>query len=264
MVKGCFMILRGNFSSDALRSSTNIQLLIPDHLDGPYRVVYLLHGLHGDQGTWLDNSMLPVYAKQYNAVFVLPEVGRSFFLNLQNGRRYFDYVSDELPALCRRLFNISSKREDTAAMGCSMGGYGSLRLGLLRPDIFGFCGAISSACLYFKPMLDGLRKDPGPYLASGQEAREVYADIKCAFGEAIEYRRECDVSELIKDFPAGKSKPKIFITCGTEDSLRKENLIFRDQIKTLGFDFSYEEWSGNHEWYFFNEALRRTLEVWYS
>jgi len=258
------MILRGNFSSKALHMSTNIQVLIPDQGSEPFRVVYLLHGLHGDQGTWLDYSMLPFYAKEYNAVFVMPEVGRSFYLNLRYGRRYFDYVSDELPGVCRKVFNISSKREDTAAMGCSMGGYGALRLALDKPDLFGFCGAISPACLYFKPMLDGLRTDPDPYLKTGQEAHEVYADFKCAYGESLEYRRDYDIVELVKDFPAGKPKPKIYVTCGTEDNLRKESLSFRDVMKNTGFDYTYEEWAGAHDWYFFNDALKKTLEFWFS
>ena len=258
------MILRGNFPSTALHMSTNIQVLIPEQSKAPFRVVYLLHGLHGDQGTWLDNSMLPVYAKEYNAVFIMPEVGRSFYLNLKYGRRYFDYVSEELPEICRKVFNISSDREDTAAMGCSMGGYGSLRLALVKPDQFGFCGAISSACLYIKPILDGMRKDPEPYLKTGQEAHEIQTDLKRTYGDGLEYRRDYDISELVKDYPAGKIKPKIYVTCGTEDNLRKENQNFAEQVKGTGFDFTYEEWAGGHDWYFFNTALKKSLDLWYS
>jgi len=243
--------------------STNIQMYIPDHGTGPYRVVYLLHGLHGDQGTWLDYSMLSFYAKEYNAVFVMPEVGRSFYLNLKYGRRYFDYISEELPALTGKIFNISSKREDTAAMGCSMGGYGALSLVLKRPEKFGFCGAISPACLYFKPMLDGLRENPGHYLKSGQEALEVYADFKNAYGESLEYIRDYDIPEMVKDFPADRPKPKIYVTCGTEDKLREENLKFAEQMKNSPFDYTYEEWTGAHDWYFFDSALKKTLEFWH-
>ena len=249
--------------------STNIQVLIPDTSadcrDGePFRVVYLLHGLHGDQGTWLDNTMLPVYAKKYNAVFVMPEVGRSFYLNLKYGRRYYDYVSDELPGICRRIFNISSKREDTAVMGCSMGGYGALRLALTRPEQFSFCGAIAPACLYFKSILDKVRKDPGPYLKTGAEAREIVTDLYIAYGEELEYRRDYDISELVKDFPAGSSRPKIYTACGIEDDLRKENVRFADHMKGSGFDFTYEEWEGGHDWYFFNSALQKMLDLWYG
>ena len=258
------MILRGNFSSEVLRMSTNIQMLIPDKANAPYRVVYLLHGQHGDQGTWLDNTMLPYYAKKYNAVFVMPEAGRSFYLNQKFGRRYYDYVSDELPAVCRKVFNISAKWEETAVMGCSMGGYGSLKLAFSRPDQFSFCGAISPACLYFKPMLDGLRTDPEPYLKTGQEAHETVKDLKSLYGDDLEYRPDYDIPYLLKCFPANAPKPKIFVTCGTEDNLRKENLVFKDEIKNYDFDYTYQEWSGAHDWYFFNDALKKTLEFWYG
>ena len=239
-------------------------MLIPHGKSGPYRVAYLLHGLHGDQGSWLDNTMLPVFAGKYNVVFVMPEVTRSFYLNLIYGRRYYDFVSEELPRICRGIFNLSDRREDTAAIGCSMGGYGALKLALSKPYQFGFCGAISPACLYFKPMLDALRKDPGPYLKTGPEAREILADLYSAYGTGLEYREENEIMELVKSFPADKPRPKIYTTCGTEDDLRKDNLSFRDEMKDMEFEYNYEEWKGAHEWYFFNEALKKTLEFWYA
>ena len=258
------MILRGDYMSETLRTNTNIQIVIPDKFDSPFRIVYLMHGLHGNQGTWLDYSMLPYYAREYNAIFILPEAGRSFYLNLKYGRRYFDYVSDELPEIAKKIFNISAKREDSAVMGCSMGGYAALRLALKKPEKFGFCGAISPACLYFKPMLDALRKDPEPYRQTGPEAEETLTDLYCAYGDDLEYIRDYDISELVKDFPSSCPQPKFYVTCGTEDGLRKENLLFAKQVKNTSLDYTYEEWNGDHEWYFFNEALKKTLEVWYK
>jgi S-formylglutathione hydrolase FrmB len=258
------MILRGDFNSETLRMSTNIQALIPEAAESPYRIVYLLHGLHGDQGTWLDNTMLPVYARKYNAVFVMPEAGRSFYANQKYGHRYFDFVSDELPEVCRKIFNISAEQKDTAVMGCSMGGYGALRLALSRPGRFGFCGAISPACLYFKPMLESLRTDPGPWLQTGPEAARILLDLYAIYGDALEYQPEYDIVELVKNFPADQPKPKIYVTCGTEDDLRKENLRFKKDMQDTGFDFTYEEWAGDHDWYFFNEALQKTLAFWYG
>ena len=257
------MILRGDFSSKTLRLTTNIQVLIPDHKTGPFRVAYLLHGLHGNQGTWLDRTMLPVYANDYNVIFVMPEANRSFYLNLKYGRKYYDYVSDELPQLCREIFNISANREDTAAIGCSMGGHGAFRLSMTKPEQYGFCGAISPACLYFKPILDALRADPSPHLGDPETA-EIYVDLHCTYGEGLEYNADYDISELAKKFPPSAPKPKFYVSCGTEDSLRKENLRFRDEIKNTDFDYTYEEWAGGHDWYFFNEALKKTLEFWHK
>ena len=68
--------------------------------------------------------------------------------------------------------------------------------------------------------------------------------------------------ELAKNFPAAAPLPKIYATCGLEDDLRKDNVNFAEVMKTTPLDFAYEEWKGGHEWYFFNEALKKTLEYW--
>jgi len=284
------MILRGDFFSETLHTTTNIQFFIPEYSadyikavsdrsssglktyepppaqnDRPFRAVYLFHGLHGNQGTWLDNTMLPVYARKYNAVFVMPETGRVFYTNQKYGRRYYDYISDELPRLCRKIFNISGKREDTAVIGCSMGGYGALRLAFSRPDRFGFCGAIAAASLYFKPFIEALQKDPGPWLENGREAAEILSDLYSIYGQGLEYRKEYDVVELARDFPASMPKPRIYAACGTEDELRDDNVRFyNEEMQNSAFDYTYEEWTGNHDWDFFNDALKKALESWHT
>jgi len=258
------MILRGYYGSDALRTSENIQFIVPDSGAGPYRVVYLLHGLHGNQGTWIDDTMLPYFSKKYDAVFVMPEAGRSFYCDQKYGRNYYTFAGEELPRICRDIFNISTRREDTAVIGCSMGGYGALKLALSKPEQFGFCGAISTACVYLKPMLDGVRADADAYRKTGAEAAEILKDLYAIYGEDLKYMQENDISELAKRFPAGAPPLKIYATCGTEDDLRKESLKFRDYMKNTTFDFTYEEWPGGHDWYFFNDALKKTLEFWYN
>ena len=145
-------------------------------------------------------------------------------------------------------------------MGCSMGGYGALRLALSRPESYSFCGAIAPACLYFKTLLEGLRKDPGPWLKTGDEAAQILADLYAIYGEGLEYRDDYDLTHLAKNFPADVSKPVIYAACGTEDDLLKDNRLFKDEMKSLAFDYTYEEWTGGHEWYFFNEALKKAIE----
>ncbi len=112
--------------------------------------------------------------------------------------------------------------------------------------------------------MDGLRTNPQPYLKTGPEAEAIYTDLLCIYGDGLEYRPEYDVSVLINQFPAEKPKPQIYMCCGTEDNLRKENLLFREQIGGAGFDYTYEEWAGDHDWNFFNEALQKTLAFWFT
>jgi len=258
------MVLRGYFNSHVLHTTTDIQFIVPEGTDGPFKVIYLLHGLHGNQATWNDYTMLPYFSKQYNAVFVMPEAGRSFYCKQQNGRDYFTYVSEEVPQITRRMFNISSRREDTAVMGCSMGGYGALKLALSKPDTYSFCGAISSAFICLEPILDKLRDDPDSYANTGVDAQEILKDIYAVFGDAMTYLPENDIAALVNHFPANKPMPVIYATCGTEDDLHEENLKLTEVMKGKAFNFTYEEWSGGHDWYFFNDALKKTLEFWHN
>ena len=73
---------------------------------------------------------------------------------MKYGLKYFSYITEELFKICKNIFNISSKREDTAIMGASMGGYGALKCALSKPEQYGFCGAFSPAFLFLKDYLN--------------------------------------------------------------------------------------------------------------
>jgi S-formylglutathione hydrolase FrmB len=50
------------------------------------------------------------------------------------------------------------------------------------------------------------------------------------------------------------------MACGMSGYLYEYNVRFRDIMKELNFDYTYDEWAGEHGWRFFNEALARALE----
>jgi S-formylglutathione hydrolase FrmB len=261
------MLLRGNFYSEVLSLYTGITVFVPDHYnDGePYRVCYLFHGLHNDQNAWVDSTMLQVFARDYRTLFVLPAVGRSFYADMKHGYQYFTYVVEELPRVIGSVFNVSAKREDTAVIGCSMGGYGALKAALSRPGQYGFCGAIASACLFINENLEGLRKNTGYWLETGgPEARTLLTDFQAAFGEELVCAGSDEILKLAEKAAARTIRPRIYAACGTEDKLQKENLRFKEQIETLNLDYTYEAWTGAHDWYFFNDALKKALETWRS
>jgi S-formylglutathione hydrolase FrmB len=261
------MLLRGNFYSDVLRLYTGIAIFVPDHYqdEGPYKVCYLFHGLHNDQNAWVDSTMLQVFARDYRTLFVLPAVGRSFYTDMKHGYKYFAYVSEELPHIVSKVFNISSRREDTAVIGCSMGGYGALKAALSKPGQYGFCGAISSACLFINEHLEGLRKNADYWLKTGgPEAQAILTDFQAAFGEDLAYADSDEILKLAEKTAARTVRPRIYAACGTEDNLQKENLRFKTHIEKLNLDYTYEEWAGAHDWHFFNDALKKALEAWLS
>ena len=261
------MLLRGNFYSDVLHLYTGITIFVPDHChDGdPCRVCYLLHGLHNDQNAWIDSTMLQVFAREYRTLFVMPAVGRSFYADMKHGYNYFTYLIEELPRITKGVFNIAANREDTALIGCSMGGYGALKAALSRPEQYGFCGAISSACLFINEQLEALRKNADYWLKTGgPEAQAILADFRSVFGEDLACADSDEIVKLAEKVAARPIRPTIYAACGTEDKLRKENLRFKERIETLNLNYAYEEWTGGHDWHFFNDALKKALEVWHS
>lgn len=111
------MRLSGSVYSKILDMDTGLTIVTPNKLrEGKYKVVYLLHGLCGNDRSWLDYSMLPAYAAKGDTVYVMPDAGRSFYSNMKYGFDYQRYVTEELPVICRNMFNISAAREDTGIM----------------------------------------------------------------------------------------------------------------------------------------------------
>lgn len=260
------MLLRGFVLSDMLEMETGITILTPsaDSAHRPHRVVYLLHGLFGRNGDWADYTMLPTFAGDYNAVFVMPEVARSFYSDMVYGQKFFSYITEELPRICRNTFNISAKPEDTAVIGASMGGYGALKAALSKPAQYGYCCAFSSAWLFTKEMLDELRTEQGKKAAIAHYGRQMVTDTHSIFGERLEWKPESDILELAKRAQEEPAQPRIYCACGTEDFLHADNDRFQHEMEKLELDFTYEEWKGRHDWYFFNDALKKGLDFCFN
>ena len=246
------MILRGTVYSRTLEMDTGITVIAPE--EGTRKIVYLLHGLPGSNGNWAAFTMLPAYALEHCAVFVMPEAGRSFYTDMTYGGKYFSYVADELPEICGRVFNISAKREETAIVGGSMGGFGALKCALSRPAQYGACCAFASACLF---LANDLEKHQAQFCEAYGE--QLFRDFRAILGEDLAWNAEMEILELAKRATAHTERPKIYLACGTEDPFHADNALMSGELRKLGFDLAYDEWPGRHDWTFFDEALRRAL-----
>lgn len=260
------MILRGNVFSKSLQMETGINVIIPNNFseDNEYNIAYVLHGLCANSGNWADNSMLPVYANDYNTIFVMPEVARSFYSDMKFGLKYFSYITNELPTICKAVFNISSKRENTAIIGGSMGGYGALKSALSKPEQYGYCCTFASPCLFLKEGLDYQRQNGDTAEFKAIYGEQLKIDFEAIFGKELVWNENDDVLELAKNLSNHKIKPKIYCACGTNDYLLEDNKRYNKELNKLGFDIRYEEWEASHDFYFFDEALKRALEFLYK
>ncbi|HOX32370.1 MAG TPA: alpha/beta hydrolase-fold protein [Spirochaetales bacterium] len=260
------MILRGHFFSKALEMETGLSLLAPNAGLGeaPAKVVYLLHGLSGRSGDWLDYTMLPAYAERYGAVFVMPEAARSFYADMAYGQRFFGYVAEELPAVCRALFKLPSGREDTLVMGASMGGYGALKCALSRPESFGACAAFSSACLFLGEGLDLMREQAGSEELRQRFGERLLNDFAAAFGPGLERDPGNELLALAREAAAKGPRPELFLACGSSDAFLEDNRRFKGELEALGFAPDYREWEGAHDWAFFDRAMEQALRRFFG
>ena len=242
------------FFSEALGLSSSMRVILPEQTDrqiglagqarGAQRhpTLFLLHGLSDDETIWTRRTSIERYAAALGLAVVMPNVHRSFYVNMKHGLRYWDFVSEELVTKARSFFPLSSRREDTFVAGLSMGGYGALLLGLRKPEQFAAAASLSGAC----DMSLGARRSD---------------DYALAFGANVDAAgSEWDLFHLARELGAGdRPRPKLYQCCGTEDVLYEENVRFRDHLRKLPFDLSYEEGPGEHEWGYWDRMIQRVL-----
>ncbi len=212
---------------------------------GPYKVLYLLHGLKQNETSWTRMSSIERYVSQLPLVVVMPSVHRSFYTDQVKGFPYFSYVADELPRLMKEMFDISDRREDTFVAGLSMGGYGAFKLALTRPGQYGYAASLSGAV-----DLVGLRAQ--------QEDNAHDAEMENTFGDLDRVEGgEHDLFALASAL--GTTKPELFMSCGTEDFLYEGNIRFRDTFKET-LPITYHEESGSHTWPYWDRNIQRVLD----
>ncbi len=222
--------------------------------DGRYKTMYLLHGFSDDQTTWQRRTSIERYVSKLGIAVVMPTTHLAFYTDTTYGMKYWTYVSEELPRICREFFpRMSDKRQDTLAAGLSMGGYGAWKLGLGAGETFGAAASLSGA-------LDIVED----YKRNEKENERVVPVFAGIFGSAAQLEgSENDLLALADRLAADKEKqPRLFAWCGTEDFLYQGNLRAWEHVKKLGYDLTCCESAGDHQWKYWDEKIKDVLQWW--
>lgn len=238
------------FRSETLDVQTAAMVVVNDSAlrwakkRAPLKVLYLFHGLSDDHTIWQRWTSIERHVAALDLLVVMPNVNRSFYTNMVHGARYWDFVSEELPAVTRAFFPVSQRRDDTFVAGLSMGGYGAFKLALSRPDAFAAAGSFSGALV-----IETRNDDPA-----------LARDWAAIFGGAELRGSEHDLIALARRAAVGDQRPRLYQWCGTEDFLYQDNLAFRDAVQPLELEHTYEEGPGDHSWGYWDAAIVRFLE----
>jgi putative tributyrin esterase len=234
-----------HFFSQALQKQTAAYVLLPDVGTPPYPVMYLLHGLSDDHTIWLRRTSIERYVSQLPLIVVMPDGGRGFYADAEQGYAYGKAIGPELIERIDRTFPTKAERSGRCVAGLSMGGYGAFRLGLTHPDLY--CAAVShSGALNF-----------GHQLVYGEHIRPMAPEFARILGENPTGGPN-DLYALAEK--ADKAiLPALRFDCGTEDHLVEAGRTFHAHLNTLGIPHEYAEHPGAHNWDYWDVHIQDTL-----
>jgi putative tributyrin esterase len=221
----------------------------PHYADGPWPTLYLLHGYTGNHTDWLYHTSIVDWALQRGYAVILPDGANRFYVDDdETHERYGAYVGEELVNVTRRMFPLSTRREDTVIAGLSMVGFGAIRNGLRYADTFGSILALSSALITEE--VSGMKPE------TGGNGMAPYGYYHHTFGAPARLLgSDKDPKYLAKSALKSAHAPRLFLACGSEDFLYKENLGFHHYLDDIGYPHEWWVRPGVHDFVFWNQAL---------
>ena len=150
------------YQSESVGTTRKANVYLPPKYDAKkkYSVLYLLHGIGGDENEWYKDGGVPniimdnLYAdgKVADMIVVMPN-GRAQKDDSRAGgmgsfRAFGDFDKDLIGSLIpyiEKNFSVYTDKNHRAIAGLSMGGGQSLNFGLGHMDVFAYVGGFSSA-----------------------------------------------------------------------------------------------------------------------
>lgn len=197
-------LVHKTYYSKIAEKQKGINILLPPGYseEKKYPVLYVLHGIFGDENTMVGTSVL--FTNMINAelakemIVVYPFMYTSKTQNqctaidkknIEAYDNFIDEMTSSIMPFISENFSVLEGRENTAITGFSMGGREALACAFYRQELFGYVGSVA----------------PAPGLVP---SNDIHMKHEGQFSE----------SELV--FSAGKPKPElVMLCCGDIDSV---------------------------------------------
>lgn len=279
--------LEGNLAGDDPSREVFVYLP-PSYASEPerrYPVVYFLHGYGVGAQVYVNLLGLPGAADEAIAsgaremIAVIPDAN-----TLYNGSMYSSsptngdwegYIARDLVAYIDEHYRTVADRGSRGLSGHSMGGYGTLRVGMKHPEVFGALYAMSSCCLFNEgPSRSQVERERereraagGPPVGRGFESASLaqaaawspnpqnpplYIDWPYSEDgepDPIVRARWAANSPLVtvhQHVPSLQGFRAIHLDVGDEDGLITVNVQFAEALDRLGVEHGFEVYQGDH------------------
>lgn len=202
-----------------------------------YPVLYIMHGIGGDENAWVDGGRLPqvmdnlIASGQAEKMIVVVtnsnmsqkaapgnyenSLHRPQLMVPGNMDGQFEESFMDVVEYIEKTYNVYKDKAHRAIAGLSMGGFHTVYISANNPDMFDYVCPLSAA-------LVGAQGDRDSY---------IYKDLD---------------AKVDKQF---KKAPKLYwIACGNADSLIKNNQEFMAKLDEKGYKYTFVESEGGHTW----------------
>ncbi|WP_058307980.1 alpha/beta hydrolase [Gracilibacillus massiliensis] len=253
-------LIKCDFFSEVLTISTSMTVILPEETstqiglknnrnEGKIPTLYLLHGFSDDHTIWSRRTSIERYAAEYGIAVVMPQVDHSFYADMEYGKQYWTFISEELPKIARSFFPLSAKREDNFVAGLSMGGYGAFKWALRKPQDFAAAASLS-----------GVLDIANHVNSVHQEESPISSALFHVYGDSTLKNSEEDLFYLIRQLQkSGEPIPMLFQACGTEDFLWEDNKKFHQFAQETNLPLTHTFTNGTHEWGYWDEKIQEVL-----
>ena len=198
-----------------------------------YPVLYLLHGMGGDEEAWIatgrlaeimDNLIAQGKAEPMIVVMTNGCTNHVSAPGFSHEGMWRPYMSGSMDGSFERMFpsivewvdnhyRTIGKKSSRAIAGLSMGGFHAMQISKEYPTMFDYVGLFSAA------------------IFRGKEGVEIYDNLE---------------TKLARQFEQGVQK--YWIAIGNDDFLYEENVRYRELLNSYGYSYEYRESDKGHIW----------------
>lgn len=254
-------VITDTIKSEVLKADRPYTIYLPEsYEDGnnkEYPVLYILHGLLGNNTSWFSDmrlqeviDLLSASGEAEEMIIVSPHAGgnpsveQNGYFNIP-GWAYEDFFFKEFMPAIESKYRIKAEKGSRAIAGLSMGGGGSTAYAQHHPELFSSVYAMSA--LMNIPG-DNPVNLPDPEDKVGKLNKSVIENSCIAFVE--------NADDATKD---NLRSVAWFVDCGDDDFLLDRNIEFVQAMKKAGIPLQFRVRDGAHNSEYWHSALYYSL-----